>query len=355
VKKHNVWRAAGAGLLALTVCSPSALADEPFSFAGKTITMVIGYAPGGGVDAIGRLFGQYMAKRLPGSPAMIVRNMPGAEGVVSLNWMVTQTKPDGLTVTTAAGAQIDPVYYRSANAVYDPSTLAFVGGAGKAGSGLLISKAALARLYDKTAEPVTMGAPQAVRSAMQLTLWGTAYLGWHTKWVLGYRGTKDLKLALERGEVDMTGLGVPEDVREVLATGTFVGLTQSGLLTKGSYSPRPEYGGAPLITDLMKGKLTDPVEQKAFEYTLIMTGISQWVALSPGTPAPIVAAYRKAYHGAFQDPDFLERAKAFTSDLVEVSGDDMRTQVSTLAGLPPSVLAFMKTMAEKQGVMSSDR
>jgi tripartite-type tricarboxylate transporter receptor subunit TctC len=341
------------GLLAMSITASATWAAESVSFAGKTITMTVGYAPGGGVDAMGRLLAQYMAKRLPGTPTIIVRNMPGAGGIISLNWMVTQTKPDGLTFALAASTEIDPVF-RPASAIYDASKFEIVGGTAKAGTGITISKAAMTRLTDPNGEPVTMGAPGAVRSAMQLTLWGSAYLGWHTKWVLGYRGTKDMKLALERGEIDMTGLGVPEDVREIMATGKFVNLIQSGLRTKTGYVPTPAYEGAPLITDLLKDKLTTSVEKQGLQYTLLMTSINLWVSLKEGTPAHIVAAYRKAYHETFNDPDFIEKAKKIIPDLVEVDGDDMHDEVTTLAELPPEVIAFMKAMGEKQGVASSD-
>ena len=341
------------GVLAMSIAASAVRAAESVSFAGKTITMTVGYAPGGGVDAMGRLIAQYMAKRLPGAPTIIVRNMPGAGGVISLNWMVTQTKPDGLTFALAASTEIDPVF-RPASAIYDASKFELIGGTAKAGTGITISKAAMARLTDPTGEPVTMGAPQAVRSAMQLPLWGAAYLGWHTKWVLGYRGTKDLKLALERGEIDMTGLGVPEDVYDLMATGKFVNIIQSGLRTKTGYVPTAAYEGAPLIADLLKDKLTTSVERQGLEYTLLMTSINLWVSLKQDTPAPIVAAYRKAYHETFDDPDFVQKAKKIIPDLVEVDGDDMHDQVTTLAKLPPDVIAFMRALGEKQGVASSD-
>src|SRR5438046_774879 len=73
------------------------------------------------------------------------------------------------------------------------------------GSVLIINKEAEQRLHDKRARPVVMGSPGGIpRSGMQMTVWGSEFLGWNTKWVIGYRGTSELMLALERGEIDMT-------------------------------------------------------------------------------------------------------------------------------------------------------
>ena len=67
-------------------------------FKGKTITIVAGYPNGGGVDAEARLLARFLARHIPGSPSLIVRNMPGAGGMVAANWFESFAKPDGLTL-----------------------------------------------------------------------------------------------------------------------------------------------------------------------------------------------------------------------------------------------------------------
>jgi tripartite-type tricarboxylate transporter receptor subunit TctC len=99
---------------ALLMCS-GAVAQEPVNFAGKTITMIIGYAPGGGTDTSGRLIAQFLAKYLPGSPNVIVENRPGADGVTAMNFFYQQVKPDGMTLTMASSTQGDPVVYKQAS------------------------------------------------------------------------------------------------------------------------------------------------------------------------------------------------------------------------------------------------
>src|SRR5438128_12535328 len=93
------------GLLALIGLSCALLAaraDEPVSFQGKTITMIVGSPAGGGTDTSARLIASLLANHLPGRPAVVVRNIPGAQGITAMNYFVKQVAPDGLTLMTAS-------------------------------------------------------------------------------------------------------------------------------------------------------------------------------------------------------------------------------------------------------------
>ncbi len=106
----------GICLLALLLGASAAAAQNTPSFQGKTVTMIIGFAPGGGTDAFGRLVAQYMEKHLPGSPTVVPRNVPGADGVTAMNFIAQQLAPDGLTFTTTANTTADPLNFRKPQA-----------------------------------------------------------------------------------------------------------------------------------------------------------------------------------------------------------------------------------------------
>jgi len=126
--------------------------------------------------------------------------MPGAGGVIAFNYIVQQTKPDGLLYTVAPSDPVDPLNYRKAGAQYDPKAFRYFGGIHRGGNALLINRAAEKRPYDKTAAAVVMGSVGPwPRAAMLVALWGIEYLGWNARWVCGYAGTTDVMLALERG------------------------------------------------------------------------------------------------------------------------------------------------------------
>src|SRR5581483_6726946 len=195
-------------LTAASLVCTAASAQAPVSFEGKTITMVVGFAAGGGTDISARLIAPYLAKYLPGKPEIIVQNRPGADGLVSANYFANLVKPDGLTVMVGASTITDPQNYRKPEAHYDPTKWGWVGGVGRGGSVLIISNDGAKRLMDKKAEPAVMGSLGGTpHSTQQATAWGIEFLGWNAKWVMGYRGTPDIIIALERGEIDMSGTG----------------------------------------------------------------------------------------------------------------------------------------------------
>ncbi len=175
-----------------------------------------------------------MPAHLPGSPTVVVRNLPGAGGVTAMNYMVQQAAPDGYTIVTTGNSMADPLNYRVPQSKFNPTEFGIIGGVGRGGEILLINKEAEKRLYDKKLPPVVMGSIRGIpRSGMQMTAWGIEYLGWNAKWVTGYRGTGDLLLALERGEIDMTGTSNIIITRKLLESGKFKILLQSGSLKNG--------------------------------------------------------------------------------------------------------------------------
>lgn len=335
----------------LVTASNNSFAAEPVSFSGKTVTMLIGYAPGGGTDIAGRLIAQYLGKYLPGNPHIITQNMPGADGLTAMNYFAQQVKPDGMTIAMGSGSVADPHNFRKPQAQYDPTKYLFIGGTGRGGSMLIISKEAEKRLYDKSAPPVMMGSPGgAPRSGVQIAAWGIEFLGWNAKWVAGYRGTNDLFVALERGEIDMTASGNFFQVGKLLQGGKVKVLNQSGTLAGGKMVPRPEFPDAPVFTNELQGKLPSGVQAKAFNYWFGLVVLDKWLALPPETPAPILQVYRDAFDKMSKDPEFIERGKKMSEDFAPQAGKDVEDLLKTLGDTTPEALDYIKTMLKTQGI-----
>ncbi len=336
------------------LCAGAAAAAEPVSFKGKTVTMLIGYAPGGGTDVSGRLIANYFGKYLPGNPSIVVENMPGADGLSAMNYFAQQVRPDGMTITMGADTQIDPGHYRIPLAHYDPRKFDFIGGAGRGATSLIIRQSAEPRLYDKSASPVVMGTIGGVpHSGMQATAWGIRFLGWNAKWVLGYSGTSELILALRRGEIEMTATANLFEVRDLLNDGTIKILAQTSMPA----TPRSTAGAngdAPApFTTLMGGKIADPLQRKGFDYWRSLTETDKWLAAPPGSPADVVDAYRTAYRKMAEDPDFRAQTKSISPDFTPQSHQEFEKLVRTLADTPPEAIEFIDTMLRDQGLNPS--
>jgi tripartite-type tricarboxylate transporter receptor subunit TctC len=335
---------------ALVAAPQDARAATP-SFAGKSITMIIPSTPGGGTDTTGRAIGAFLADHLPGKPSLVIRNMPGANGMTALNFFVRQVEADGFTLTMGSSSQADPVHYRTPQAFYNPSDFEIIGGAGRGGTVLMINTDALARLRDPKAAPVVMGSLVGVpRSGMLSTAWGIEFLGWNAKWVVGYPGTNDLMLALSRGEIDMTSTGNMFQIAKFLSDGKFKVLSQSGALENGAFVAREDFGGAPLFHEQMKGKIRDEVAAKGFAYWSSLTAIDKWLALPAKTPKPVVEVYREAFKAATKDPRFAEKGKTLSEDFEPMSHEDVKMLLTSLSDTPLEATDYINKMLRKQGL-----
>src|SRR5262245_12896474 len=340
-----------AAWLLLALAGTPAAAQNDVTFRGKTITMMIGSQAGGGTDATGRLIAPFLAKYLPGNPSVIVENRPGADGIVALNYFVTQVKPDGVTVTTGDSPQIDPIRYRVSQSRYDPTKFEFVGGIGRGGSMIVMDSAVEKRLFDKSAAPVTIGIASSIpRSGQAMAAWGIGFLGWNAKWVVGYRSTSALMIALQQGELDMTSTGNLFSLGDMIESGKFKVLIQSGSVQNGKTVPRPEFPEVPLLAEELAGKLDDPVARKAFNYWGAVLMVDKFLALPPGTPRPMVEAYRKAFREIMADPEFTERGRRMSEVFAPMAETDVIELVKDVVGTPPEAVDYLNVLLRKQGI-----
>jgi tripartite-type tricarboxylate transporter receptor subunit TctC len=339
-------------ILALLLGTSSAVAADAISFEGKTITIIVGTGTGGTTDASARLMGQYLSKYLPGMPSTIVQNRPSAHSLAAMSYFAQQVKPDGLTVAVGSGSQLDPSNYRVPQSRYDPTDFAMVGGIDLGGGVIIIRKDAQARLTDKTAKPVVMGAASGLpHSAMLQAAWGIDHLGWNVKWVSGYPSqTSAITLALERGEVEMTGFASAGLTGPLLDQSKYAVLYQTGSNRCTRLSSLSALQGTPLFAETMKGKIADPLAQKAFDYWCNSASVTTWMALPPGTPAVIIDTYRAAFNKLGADPAFLEQGRMFSADLSAVSYEAITATTRAYGQASPEVIDFMPQMLRRQGL-----
>ena len=232
------WLVSG---LALVLTSPALAADF---YQGKTLTVIVGYAPGGGVDASARAITRHLGRFIPGHPNIVVQNMEGAAGIVSLNHLDRRVAPGGLTLAIPGRSWYIEAIARRSSIGIDPTRLTYIGSPGAVSAAAFVharsgitSYAAL-RLASK---PVTFGALGATTpTAMAPAL--LAANGAPVKVVLGYVSTARVLLALEQGEIDGTfTVGSALAARPDLAA-KMVTLVQTA----------PIRSGVPLLRDVVR-------------------------------------------------------------------------------------------------------
>lgn len=341
---------ASLAVLAWTAVVP-ATAQDDISFAGKTITMTIGFGVGGSVDQYGRILGQYLVHYLPGNPSLVVVNQLGAGGVVALNSWTNKAEPNGLSVTIGAQSQTDPDALLRTQAIYDTTKFNYVGGLAAYSQGLFVNKDAVARLYDKSTKPVVMGlVGSTLRSGNYQVLWGVAFLGWNVQWVRGYPSTAELRQAMERGEIDMSTFGSSRDIEALFATGKFTVVSQGGAVKGGNRLPRAIFGNAPILADMVKNKIAEPLAQKAFDYTENVTQVGMWLALPPGTPDRIVATYVKAFDATLKDADYQAQFARIDPDSPVASKAELEDLVAELSKVSPETIKYIQVELQRQNM-----
>jgi hypothetical protein len=182
-----------------------------------------------------------------------------------------------------------------------------------------------------------------------MNLWGHKYLGWNTRWVVGYPGSTDLVLALERGEIDMTSFPRAYVIDRLTDTKQFKIIYLDGLDKDAPKSGRADADSAPLFTDAMKGKIADAKMQAAYDYWRA-SKVFKWVALPPKTPDAIVEAYRAAFNKILADADFKTQAANTLESFTVISPERTAEMIRTLAATSDAAIETTKALMQEQGL-----
>jgi tripartite-type tricarboxylate transporter receptor subunit TctC len=334
--------AAVAALVALTW--PAAAESN---LQGQTIKFVIGLRPGGGTDLQARLVGPFLTKYLPGNPRVVFNNMPGAGGMNALNYIANAVKPDGTTIIAASASDLNPRQLHSDQAKYDANTLGYFGGIAPAGTFLMIRKDAMPRLTDHSKPPVVVADADGLRSGVMMAAWGVLYLNWNLRWVLGYPGTSEMVLAVQRGEADLTATAGIGHIKAMIESGQITPISQIGIFSEGKIVRRKAFQDVPLITELLDGKM-DAEGAEAMRTWVPGNQIGKWFALPPGSSPELLATFRTAFDKVGEDPEFLRIGQQqIDPDFDTMSGPDVEAIAKLLANASPESQRFMDGVGDK--------
>jgi tripartite-type tricarboxylate transporter receptor subunit TctC len=302
---------------------PSAHADAVADFyRGKDITILVGYGAGGGYDTTARLFAQHFGKHVPGKPAVIVQNMPGAGSMKVANHVFGVAPKDGTVLGIfASSTALEPLFGNKA-ATYDPRNYEWVGSLHRDIASCGVWKGAgqgVKSLPDLIAakKTVTFGSTSPTAITAQHPLFLKNVLNANLKVIFGYKGTKDVSLAMMRGEVDgscgMFESSVRSSFDQHVKAGEFKIITQFG-----RDRTVPYFGDATPLYSLLKTEEQRQVADVIFR----QTELARPLAAPPGTPKERIAALRKAMLDTIKDPALVADAERMTVDLDPISGEE---------------------------------
>jgi tripartite-type tricarboxylate transporter receptor subunit TctC len=319
----------------------SAFSQEAF-YKGKTIRIVVATTAGGGFDTYTRTLSRHFGKFIPGNPSLIVDNMPGAGHLIGANHVYKVAKPDGLTIGHFQGGLFLYQLLGRQGIEFDAAKFRFIGApvtdnracAFTKASGITSVENWLASKTPVKVGGIGGGATDDIARMLAATTALPIQL------VTGYKGTSEIRLAAESGEL-AGGCWTWDSIRatwtKAIASGSAVVVLQ--ILPK----PHPELPKVPLASSLARNEEAKQLMQVGIEEP---SDYYRPYVLPPGTPSDRVEMLRKAFHDTLKDPEFLADAKKARLDIEPVSGAEMEKKVARLFQLNASTLAKLKEILD---------
>jgi tripartite-type tricarboxylate transporter receptor subunit TctC len=276
------------------------------------ITVNVGSGVGGGFDSYARLLALHYGRHIPGNPSVVVKNMPGANGLVAMNALYNTAPRDGSTILASFNTVILLALYGEANAKFDPQKFGWIGSIGKqTGTCLTWHTTPVRTIEDARSQEVIVGATGNGSTPVMFPKLLNAMIGTKFKIVAGY-STPGLRLAVESGEVQ--GIcGVAWETHMASVPNWIIDKKVNFLLQLG-LKESVHLRGVPLAVDLIK----TPEDRQVFELLGIPQEFGRPFLAPPGVPAERLAALQAGFEEMLKDKAYLadaERAKQFVDPL----------------------------------------
>jgi tripartite-type tricarboxylate transporter receptor subunit TctC len=329
------WVAVTAFALAM---SP-ALAQE--FYVGKTVNLVIGFGPGGGYDLWGRLVARHIGKHLPGNPAVVPQNMPGAGSYVAASNLYTTAPKDGTVFAIIArDAALGPLS-GAPGARFDATKMSWLGSPTRehniciANSGAAVKD--VAGLKDKTLVLGDTGPGTGTRSYPKVL---NDLFGFKFKLVGGFRSSADVFLAMERSEVD----GICESLDSVKQRKPdwIPNKVVNVLLQAGASTP-PELKGVPNVMSLAHSD----EERQTLAYLYAGQDIGRPFVAPPELPPERLKVLREAFDATMKDPEFAAEVKRNKFELEPVDGDQLAALIDKVYATPKPIIERVSKLIQQ--------
>ncbi len=336
--------------------APGFSAETPF-YKGKTVTVLINFAAGGPTDIEGRLVARHLGKHIPGQPAIIAQNMPGAGGVIANNYLGEVSKRDGLTMGYFTG-QFFNLLTADPTLRVDLSKFAYIASIEGVAVAYIRKDVApginepkdIAKAKGFKAGGLSLNSAKDIRFRIQLDLLGIPY-----QYVTGYNSNSDARLALERNEIQFFTEGTPGFRSQVqprmVKDGVVVAVYADELVTaEGEFRPSSETPDIPSFSQLYQqifGKLGSGTLWETLRTINVTHAMQRIAMLPPNSPPEAVAALRQGFLQMTKDPEFFQDFKKVTrSEPRYQVGSEADKLIQKLIQAPPDVKNTIRKYTE---------
>ena len=338
-----LWVLARAGTtalgLALLFAAPkpaSAQSSQDF-YKNKQVRMIIGHSVGNDYDLAGRFLARYLAKHIPGEPTIIVQNMPAAASIAAANFLYAQAPRDGTVFGSFSRNVPSQALMAQANLEADPRRFNWLGATSlPARVCARWITAPIKTPADLFTQEFIVGGAGAGSSLSILPTVFNHVLGTKFRLILGYKGTTDVVLAMERGEVQgaCASYGQFRIYEQLIRDGKLV------FLVRAEETPIPEIPDVSSIFDF--AKTTE--QRQLMRFIFSSTEFGRPYVFPPDVPKERVETMRKAFAEALQDPALIAEATKMRMDMTYRPPDQLERLVADLYETPPALIETVKKL-----------
>ncbi len=321
------------GLSGANMAAAGAVSDF---YKGRTVTLIVGSGAGGGFGLNGRLVGSHIGKHIPGKPSVVVQFMRGSGGTKAANYVYNVSPKDGSVISMPISSIVENQLLRPKGSRFDGAKFHWIGSIASLSSVLSVWHTAPAKsLNDALKSQVILGATSTNSSWYRMVKLMNPLLGTKFKFVTGYKGSKGVDFAMERGEIHgraMVWASTKARRGHWLKAGKLVHLAQIGPYKL------PDLPNVPRLIDMAKGE-----KAKTMVRFLHLTGlIGRALHTPPGVPMERVTALRRAFDATMKDPAFVAEYKKRNLPLGPTSGEKLQAFIEKVVQTPQSTVDELK-------------
>jgi tripartite-type tricarboxylate transporter receptor subunit TctC len=323
--------------LALSVATAGPATAQDHYYTGKQVKLHVGSAPGGGYDILARVLAAHIGRHLPGNPTVIVQNAPGAASRTLATWIYTAAPKDG-TVFASVFSSIPTDQLFDPNTVkFDPRKFTWLGSASRdAAVGIVWHTAAVQTLEGVKTKQMVVGSSGGITFDFPTVC--REILGLKFNVIAGYKGTNEIGLAMERGEVDgnagLIWASVKAQNQQWLREGKLKVFVQYGR------ERDPELKDVPLIYDMV----TDPLDRQALNLAFARVDFSRPYIAPPDMPKERAAMLRQGFEATIKDKTFVAEANKRKLDITLVPGAEMERIIASLYDTPEQTILRVRNI-----------
>jgi tripartite-type tricarboxylate transporter receptor subunit TctC len=313
-------------------------AAAPF-YEGKSIRLIVGFSAGGGFDTYSRLIARHLGRHIPGNPSVVVENMTGAASLVAANHVYNVAKPDGLTILNFHGNQVINQVIGKPGIEFDARKFEYIGIPTQDNVACAFAKSSGINNFDalrSAKTPVKIGGVAPGDTTYNTAKLLQAALNLPIQLVAGYKGTAEIKLAAEAGEV-AGGCWQWESIKSIWRQGLDSG--NVSVVLQVNAKPHPELAKVPNAIDYAPNDNSKQLLKYGGHDPAMIT---RPYALGPGTPKDRVQLLRKAFAETMKDPEFLADAKKSRLDTDPLTGEEVEKVVAQLFKIDAAVVNQVK-------------